>query len=483
MLLFGNQALLTDLYQLTMAEGYWREGIGDARTCFYMHFRELPFNGGYAIACGMSHLAEYVRDFAFTGSDIDYLASIKVQKGEKLFSTEFLHTLKDMRLKVDIHALSEGTLVFAQEPLVRVSGPVTHCQLLETALLNIVNFETLIATKAARICEAAKGPVAEFGLRRAQGPAGGLFASRAAYVGGCASTSNVLAGKHFDIPVSGTHAHSWVMAFKSELEAFRAYARSFPQNCTLLVDTYDVISGINNAITVAHEMSARGESLAAIRIDSGDLAWLSKRARQMLDDAGLPDVKIVASNDLDEFAINSLIHEQESAIDCWGVGTRLATGDRQPSLGGVYKMCAQWESALGSWIPKLKVSEQVKKATLPGYLNFRRYHDAHGMIAGDMVYDECHLPTEHRIVDPFDDLRQKDLNGMAFEEMLKPLVINGKPVNNLASAKDARLNTIANLARLDATNKRLMNPHVYPVGLSFELRDCRDDLIRTYKGL
>jgi nicotinate phosphoribosyltransferase len=286
----SDQALLTDLYQLTMAEGYWRKGLGETRACFYMHFRELPFGGGYAVACGAAHIAEYVRDFAVSDTDLQYLASIKADAGSPLFSEDFLAMLANLRLEVDIHAVSEGTLVFAHEPVLRVCGPIIQCQLLETALLNIINYETLIATKAARICEAAAAPVAEFGLRRAHGPAGGVYASRAAYVGGCASTSNVLAGKLFGLPLSGTHAHSWVMAFASELEAFRAYAETFPHNCILLVDTYNVLTGIENAIIVAHEMVERGERLAAVRIDSGDLAWLSKRARQMLDAAGLPDV-------------------------------------------------------------------------------------------------------------------------------------------------------------------------------------------------
>ena len=279
-----DYALLTDLYQLTMAQGYWETGQGDTQACFHMYFRDYPFKGGYAIACGMAQLADLVDEFSFSDEDVAYLGSLDAPGGGKLFKPEFLDYLRTFELRVDIDAVLEGTVVFPHEPLVRVTGPIMDCQLIETALLNCVNFETLIATKAARVCLAAQAPVAEFGLRRAQGAGGGLWASRAAVVGGCASTSNVLAGKLFDIPVSGTHAHSWVMSFPDELSAFRAYAEAFPKNCILLVDTYDVAQGVKNAITVGLEMRARGERLAGIRIDSGDLAWLAKMARRMLDE-------------------------------------------------------------------------------------------------------------------------------------------------------------------------------------------------------
>ena len=267
-----DYALLTDLYQLTMAQGYWETGQGDTQACFHMYFRDYPFKGGYAIACGMAQLADLVDEFSFSDEDVAYLGSLDAPGGGKLFKPEFLDYLRTFELRVDIDAVLEGTVVFPHEPLVRVTGPIMDCQLIETALLNCVNFETLIATKAARVCLAAQAPVAEFGLRRAQGAGGGLWASRAAVVGGCASTSNVLAGKLFDIPVSGTHAHSWVMSFPDELTAFRAYAEAFPKNCVLLVDTYDVEQGIKNAITVGLEMRERGERLSGIRIDSGDLS-------------------------------------------------------------------------------------------------------------------------------------------------------------------------------------------------------------------
>ena len=304
-----DYALLTDLYQLTMAQGYWETGQGDTQACFHMYFRDYPFKGGYAIACGMAQLADLVDEFSFSDEDVAYLGSLDAPGGGKLFKPEFLDYLRTFELRVDIDAVLEGTVVFPHEPLVRVTGPIMDCQLIETALLNCVNFETLIATKAARVCLAAQAPVAEFGLRRAQGAGGGLWASRAAVVGGCASTSNVLAGKLFDIPVSGTHAHSWVMSFPDELTAFRAYAEAFPKNCVLLVDTYDVEQGIKNAITVGLEMRERGERLSGIRIDSGDLSWLARMARAMLDEAGLTDCGIVLSNDLDEFTIQSIRDE------------------------------------------------------------------------------------------------------------------------------------------------------------------------------
>ena len=381
-----NDPLLTDLYQLTMAQGYWECGKADTQACFHMFFRDYPFNGGYAVACGMAQLADLVDGFTFSEDDLEYLASIPAPGGGMLFKPEFIDYLRDFKLSVDIEAVAEGEIVFPYEPLVRVTGPIMECQLLETALLNCVNFETLIATKAARVCMAAEAPVAEFGLRRAQGAAGGVWASRAAVVGGCASTSNVLAGKLFDLPVSGTHAHSWVMSFPDELSAFRAYAKAFPTNCVLLVDTYDVAQGIKNAITVGLEMRERGEKLTGIRIDSGDLSWLAKMARTMLDEAGLTDCGIVLSNDLDEYTIRS-IRDEGAQVMSWGVGTKLATAYDQPSLGGVYKLSATRENGESAWIDHVKISESSAKLTTPGVLNVRRYYFEDGRIAGDMVFD------------------------------------------------------------------------------------------------
>ena len=480
-----DYALLTDLYQITMAQGYWEAGKTDEEACFTMYFRDYPFKGGYAVACGMAQLADMVEQFRFTEEDIAYLAALDAPGGGKLFSGDFLAYLADLRLTVDIDAVPEGTIVFPHEPIVRVTGPILQCQLIETALLNMVNFQTLIATKAARVCRAAKGrPVAEFGLRRAQG-LGGVWASRAAVVGGCASTSDVLAGRLFDIPVSGTHAHSWVMSFDDELEAFRAYAQAFPNNCVLLVDTYDVERGIENAITVGLEMRARGERLAGIRIDSGDLSWLSKMARRMLDAAGLSDCGIVLSNDLDEYTIQSMLDEG-ACVTSFGVGTKLASAYDQPTLGGVYKLAAVRPNADAPWEMRLKISESAAKLTTPGVLDVRRYYHADGRVAGDMVFDVNFEPDAREvIVDPMDDLRQKNLAGLRFETLLMPLARGGAVVlaPQFRNAMAARTRAVAGLDTLDETQLRMLNPHTYPVGLELGLNDRRRALVAELRGI
>lgn len=477
--------LLTDLYQLTMMQGYWENGQGDTQACFHMLFRDYPFKGGFAIACGMAQLAEEIDSFAFSESDIEYLASLDAPGGGKMFSPEFLDYLRDFKLDVDIDAVPEGTVVFPNDPIVRVTGPIMHCQLIETMLLNCVNFQTLIATKAARVCLAAQSPVAEFGLRRAQGPAGGVWASRAAIVGGCASTSNVLAGKMFNLPVSGTHAHSWVMSFPDELTAFRAYAKSFPNNCTLLVDTYDVEQGVKNAITVGLEMRERGEHLSAIRIDSGDLAWLAKMARRMLDEAGLTDVGICLSNDLDEYTIQS-IRDEGAPVNSWGVGTKLACAYDQPTLGGVYKLSATRRPGEEEWRDCLKISASTAKLTIPGVLDVRRYYHKDGRIAGDMVFD-VNRPIDERetIVDPADDLRHKHLAGKPYTTLLQPLARSGVSVldDSMRDAMSAQQRAKEGLATLDESQKRMLNPHTYPVGLEYGLFERRHDLVVKLKGI
>ena len=478
--------LLTDLYQITMAQGYWEAGKADDEACFHMYFRDYPFKGGYAVACGMAQLAEMVDGFAFSEDDCAYLASLPAPGGGSLFEEDFLDYLaNDFRLTCNIDAVVEGTVVFPHEPLVRVTGPIMQCQLLETALLNCVNFQTLIATKAARVCLAAGAPVAEFGLRRAQGAGGGVWASRAAVVGGCASTSNVLAGKLYNLPVSGTHAHSWVMSFPDELTAFREYARIMPKNCVLLVDTYDVEQGVRNAITVGLEMRERGERLAGIRIDSGDLAWLAKMARRMLDEAGLADCGIVLSNDLDEHTIQS-IRDEGAQVMSWGVGTKLACAYDQPTLGGVYKLSATRAAGTAQWHDCLKISESAAKLTVPGVLDVRRYYHADGRIAGDMVFDvNAGVREGEVIVDPCDDLRQKRLAGKRFETLLHPLAREGRVVLG-ASGRDAlaaRERARAGLGALDESQKRMLNPHSYPVGLERGLSEHRRDLVVRLRGL
>lgn len=468
-----------------MAQGYWECGKDRTEACFHMYFRDYPFKGGFAIACGMSQLAELVEGFSFSADDIAYLAALDAPGGGKLFKPEFLDYLGELELSVDIDAVVEGTVVFPNDPLVRVTGSIMECQLLETALLNCVNFETLIATKAARVCLAAETPVAEFGLRRAQGAAGGVWASRASVVGGCASTSNVIAGKMFDIPVSGTHAHSWVMSFPDELAAFRAYAKAFPNNCVLLVDTYNVEQGIDNAITVGLEMRERGERLSGIRIDSGDLAWLAKMARRKLDQAGLSDCGIVLSNDLDEYTIQS-IRDEGAQVMSWGVGTKLATAYDQPTLGGVYKLSATREPGEDAWKSCVKITESTTKLTFPGVLDVRRYYHEDGRIAGDMIFD-VNQPIDPRqiIVDPVDDLRRKCLAGKRSETLLAPLARAGKAVlpDEFRSAMAARERTREGLGTLDESQKRMLNPHTYPVGLECGLFERRHALVEELRGM
>ena len=479
------RSLMTDLYQLTMAQGYQKAGLTEDDACFYLHFRESPFNGGYTIACGLAQILDFVDGFRYTDEDCAYLETLTVPSGAPLFERTFIAGLAELRLAIDIDAAPEGTVVFPYEPLLRVTGPIIQCQLVETALLNLFNYQTLIATKAARICEAARGPVAEFGLRRAQGPAGGLLASRAAFVGGCTSTSNVEAGRVFGLPTSGTHAHSWVMAHSSELEAFRAFALVFPENTVLLVDTYDTLMGVQNAIVVAKEMEERGERLAGIRIDSGDLAWLSIKARELLDAAGLGYVRIVASNNLDEHTIQSL-HEQGARIDMWGVGTKLVTAWDSPALSGVYKLSATRRAGETRWEPQIKVSDQAFKTTLPGLLAVRRYSDDKGILLGDMVYDEQLPPRDGLIIDAQDELRRKDLSGYDFVELLEPCVRGGEVVDAArarCTPQEAQRHTREGLAHLHPTLKRLLNPHNYPVGLERALFQQRADIIRQARAI
>ncbi|MRR52567.1 MAG: nicotinate phosphoribosyltransferase, partial [Rhodocyclaceae bacterium] len=365
-------ALLTDLYELTMAYGYWKSGLAQRPAAFHLFFRRPPFGSGFTIAAGLAPAIEFLKDFRFSPGDLDYLAGLPDGAGGRLFPRPFLEHLKKLRFTCDVDAVPEGTAVFPHEPLLRVTGPLLEAQVVETALLNLINFQTLIATKTARICLAAQGdPVVEFGLRRAQGVDGGLSASRAAWVGGAAGTSNVLAGKKFGIPVVGTHAHSWVLSFDDELASFRAYAEALPGKCVFLVDTYDSLQGVRNAVEIGRELRRRGYELGGIRLDSGDLAYLSVEARKILDAGGFPKAVVVASNDLDEHIITSL-KQQKAAIGLWGVGTRLVTAYDQPALGGVYKLTAMKDEH-GAWAPKVKLSEQTAKTTNPGLLQVRRF--------------------------------------------------------------------------------------------------------------
>lgn len=475
-------ALLTDLYQLTMAYGYWKSGVGEREAVFHLTFRKNPFGGGYAIAAGLTQAVEFLNRFAFSETDLAYLATLTGGDGGPLFDPAFLDYLGAMQLRVDIDAVAEGTVVFPHEPLVRVRGPLIQAQLLETALLNIINFQTLIATKAARVCHAAgDDPVLEFGLRRAQGIDGGVSASRAAYLGGCAATSNVLAGKLFGIPVRGTHAHSWIMVHASELEAFEAYAAALPNNCVFLVDTFDTVEGVQNAITVGHRLRDAGHELAGVRLDSGDLAWLSVRARELLDAAGFPDARVIASNDLDEHLIESLRH-QGARIDTWGVGTKLVTAFDQAALGGVYKLSAI-RDADGQWQHKVKLSEQAIKVSTPGVLNVRRFSDADGFI-GDVIFDELlGLPQPCVIIDPADATRRKALTpATPSTELLTPVFRKGNLVAAPPPLETARAHAHAQLAGLHRGVKRFQHPHSYPVGLEAGLYELKQSLVLEARG-
>jgi len=426
---------------------------------------------------------EYLERYRFDEKDLEYLAGLHGNDGKLLFEAEFLEFLGELRLSCDIDGVEEGTVVFPQEPLLRVKGPLVQAQLLETALLNLVNFQTLIATKAARVNQAARGePVLEFGLRRAQGIDGALSASRAAYIGGCAATSNVLAGRLVGIPVKGTHAHSWVMCFEEEIEAFRAYARAMPNNCVFLVDTYDTLEGVRNAVKIGKWLRKEGHEMMGIRLDSGDLAWLSKEARKILDGAGFEKSAIVASNDLDEKIIASL-KDQGATIGVWGVGTRLATAFDQPALGGVYKLSAIRRPG-EPWQYKVKLSEQAVKVSNPGILQVRRFSEGQAAVA-DMIYDLEQPPgISCTIVDPVDHTRRKKIpTGAAAEELLLPFFRAGRRVYDPPSVDRARQRARLQLALFHNGIKRFVNPHQYPVGLESELHRRKTELILQARGV
>jgi nicotinate phosphoribosyltransferase len=475
-------SLLTDLYQLTMAYGYWKNGVHDREACFHLHFRKHPFQGGYTVACGLSYALDYLQALRFTDEDCAWLATLPGNDGKALFDQGFLRALGALQFQCDVDAVPEGTVVFPQEPLVRVRGPILQCQLVETALLNIVNFQTLIATKAARVCHAARGDgVLEFGLRRAQGIDGALAASRAAYVGGCSATSNVLAGRLFGIPVKGTHAHSWVMSFDDELSAFHAYAQAMPNNCVFLVDTYDTLEGVRRAVEVGLALRARGHELVGVRLDSGDLAWLSVEARKILDAGGFPDAAIVASNDLDEHLIATL-KEQGARITVWGVGTKLATAYDQPALGGVYKLSAIRDTD-GRWKYRIKLSEQAVKVSTPGVQQVRRY--LHGTEAvADVIYDVEAPPVgEVTLVDPLDPTRRRTFPADASHtELLVPVFRGGRRVYEPPSLAQTRAHAQAQLASFHAGVKRFANPHQYPVGVESGLQEHKTRLILAARG-
>ncbi len=475
-----NLTLLTDLYQLTMMNGYLKEGRKDEIAVFDVFFRQ---NGmiTYSVACGLEQAIDYVLNLNFGEKEIEYL------RGLGIFSEEFLEYLRNFKFTGDIYAVPEGTVVFPGEPIFTVKAPIMQAQLIETAVLNIINFQTLIATKAAKIRYAAKNDlVMEFGLRRAQAPDAGIYGARAAVIGGCDSTSNVLAGEMFGIPVSGTHAHSWVMNFKDEYTAFKAYADVYPENALLLVDTYDTLKqGIPNAIKVFDELRAAGYKPKGIRLDSGDLAYLSKKAREMLDNAGYPDTVICASGDLDEYSISSL-KNQGATINSWGVGTRLITSADMPALGGVYKLSAIVEKD-GEIVPKIKLSENTEKITNPGFKNIYRVYDKRtGHAEADFIYlrneeeyDESKPlvlthPTERWKTITFDNYELRSLHA--------DIVKDGKLVYDMPSLSEIKKYAERELATFWDEYKRLDKPHVYKVDLSDALYELKTAMLESIRS-
>ncbi len=466
-------ALLTDYYQITMCNGYILKGIAEKYAVFDLFFRQAPFKGVYAICYGINNALKNLANFKYAPESIEYLRT----KG--IFSEKFLEYLTKYNCKLTIRAIEDGRLIFPNEPIVEVEGPLIQCQLIETYLLNSFNFSTLCATKANRMwLVSGKQPILEFGLRRAQGPDGALTASEAAMVGGASSTSNVLAGKLFDIPVSGTQAHSWIMSFDSELEAFRAYAEIYPDSCVLLVDTYDTLkTGIPNAIIVGKELEAIGKKLVGVRIDSGDLAYFSKQARKMLDKAGLTYTKIVASNDVDEYIIEE-IKQQGGAVDIWGIGTKLATSYDQPALGGVYKLVEI------DGTPKLKISSNVEKTTIPGKKQVFRIYDEDGLMTGDIIDLAYKKSLEEDLVyDPLNPMRYyKVSNPKKVESILQLKMKNGKLTEDPKDWKHARKTMEEDIERFSDGSKRLLNPQNYKVSISKSLHELRTKLIEEYLG-
>jgi len=471
---YRHSPLLTDLYELTMLAGYLHIGMHEQPAVFDLFFRKNPFQGGYAVFAGLASALEYLEKLRFSEEDLAYLDSLGI------FSPALFAYLKNFRFTGKVTAPAEGTVVFPHEPLISVEAPLAEAQLVETALLNIINFQTLIATKAARIVLAAgaDGTVVEFGLRRAHGPDGGLSEARAAFIGGARSTSNTLAGQVFGIPVKGTHAHSWVMAFEKELDAFRAYADCFPDSSILLVDTYDTLEiGLPNALTVARELRSKNHELRGVRLDSGDLAYLSRKAREMLDEAGFPDVRIVASSDLDEYLIQS-IREEGGRIDIYGVGTQLATagGPGGGALGGVYKLVRCGDQ------PKLKVTSDIAKATLPDRKGLVRAVERNGNFCLDVICleDETVAPGE-QVYDPINPSRHKRIpDGVRFEEIRQVVMEKGRttlPAESLDTMADR---CEKQLRRVPDGTLRLANPHTYKVSISSGMNDLRNRLIKHY---
>ncbi len=471
--------LLTDLYQLTMAAGYYHQRIHERKAIFHLFYRKAPFGGDYALAAGLPLAIDIINNLRFSADDVQYLGRLKGATGGPLFQEPFLNYLQRLKFRGTVHAIPEGEIVLPNEPLLRIEGTLIECQLLETALLNVMNFSTLIATKAARIKAAAGGdPVIEFGLRRAQGIDGGLTASRSAYVGGCDATSNVWAGRYYGIPVRGTHAHSWVMAFPSEEEAFAAYAAAMPGNSTFLVDTYDTLVGVRTAVATGKKLRERGHEMLGVRLDSGDLATLSVGARKILDEGGFPDAQIVASDSLDEYAIAAL-KARGAKIDVWGIGTKLATAYDQPALGGVYKLAAIQNTA-GEWEPRIKRSDTPIKTSNPGKLNVRYYYDRRdGYPLTRVIYNEFAGEPGDQLVLGNGELADIVKTNHEAKDLLVPVFDQGELIfapPSLASTRDrALLNWRLWSTRADYST--------FPHGLDPRLADLKAQLLNLNPNL
>ncbi|MGN0299704.1 MAG: nicotinate phosphoribosyltransferase [Lachnospiraceae bacterium] len=474
-----NLTLLTDLYELTMMQGYFEQGANE-KVVFDAFYRTNPCNNGYAICAGLDQVIDYIKNLSFSYEDVAYLRSTG------LFTEKFLDYIRSYHFTGDIYAIPEGSVMFPREPFIKVVAPIMEAQLVETAILNIVNHQSLIATKTARVVYAAKGDgIMEFGLRRAQGPDAGIYGARAAMIAGCIGTSNVLAGQMFDVPVKGTHAHSWIMSFPDELTAFRTYAKLYPTACILLVDTYDTLrSGVPNAIKVFTEMREAGIPLNfyGIRLDSGDLAYLSKKAKKMLDEAGFSDAVISASSDLDETLINSLKH-QGAAINSWGVGTKMITSSTCSSFGGVYKLAAIEDPETGKFIPKIKLSENPEKVTNPGNKTVYRIYDKNNhKIIADLIClaDEKYDVNEPLMLfDPVNTWKRTYLEPNTYEmrEMLVPVFLNGQCVYQSPSVMEIREICKQEKETLWPESLRLTNPNEVHVDLSQKLYDMKMELL------
>ena len=470
--------MLTDFYEITMANGYFLNGKGDTTVQFDMFFRNIPDNGGFAIMAGVEQLVEYLENLSFSDEDIEYLRG-------RGFCEEFLDYLKNFEFKCDIYSVPEGTPIFPREPIVTVKGPAIQAQFIETMVLLAINHQSLIATKTNRIVRAAQGrPIMEFGSRRAQGFDGAVYGARAAYIAGCAGTACTIVDREFGVPALGTMAHSWVQLFDSELDAFCAYAKAYPHDCTLLVDTYNVLkSGIPNAIEAfKREVLPRGFRPKGIRIDSGDITYLSKKARVMLDEAGFEDVKIVASNSLDEYIIRDMLL-QGAKVDSFGVGERLITASSAPVFGGVYKLCAVEKD--GEMVPKIKLSENTAKVTIPGAKKlWRLYDNESGKALADVITLEDETiddSQDYEIFDPDYTWKRKNVYNFSARQLLQPLFINGKRVYEYQNIDDIKSYCLSQVDTLWDEVKRFENPHTYYVDLSQRLWDTKHELINKYR--